>query len=214
VPSYELIAAAELAPDLTPEGAPLQITQPPVQAYAPTAELGGSGIRVGWHDKRTGDGDIWTAAIDNPASAAPVQTHAGDQFVPRMAWNGNGWGVVYHDDRAGVWQVYLARMDASATMRGETRMSDGTFDATFASVAWAGAWIVTWQEHVAAYVDQIMAMRFDDSGAPIGSPVVVAMAEGVGQPALAITPTGDVGIAWQEAHIGVELHFARVVCSP
>lgn len=197
-------------------GAPIQITDAAGSQYAPSIATSTSGVvRTAWHDMRAGEADIYSASTADVSIATPVTINEFDSLVPSIAPSGDGWAIAYHDIRSGFWQTYLAHTDVAGAAYYETPLSSGgNFYANFPRVVEAtSVSVVVWQETEGGDIARIVAARVRSSGGIIGDPVIVANTRGVGAPAIAAAANGDIGIAWQEAAVGAEIRFARIVCA-
>jgi hypothetical protein len=136
-----------LAPDGTPRGGEVRITNDPADSAWPDMawnDVAGEWAIV-WHDQRDGNAEVYFTRLDatgNKRGGDVRLTNAnGFSGYASIDWNGFQYGISWQDDRtaANLPSIYFAQVSSLGVKNGnELKLSTGTGVSSFTTALWNG----------------------------------------------------------------------------
>ena len=212
----------------TPDGVAL-CTAADEQAYPTIVSDGAGGAIVTWHDRRSGDFDIYAQRISAggsvqwAANGVPLCTAVGDQAYPTIVPDGaNGAVIAWYDYRGGPYSdIYVQRIAGGGTVQWTPNgvplcvATGNQSDPAIASDGEGGA-IVTWYDERSGTNSDIYAQRVSAAGAVQWTTDGVALCVATGRQYGAVTVADGAGgaiVAWSDERGGgsnADLYSQRI----
>ena len=212
----------------TPDGVAL-CTAADEQAHPTIVSDGAGGAIVTWHDRRSGDFDIYAQRISAggsvqwAANGVPLCTAVGDQAYPTIVPDGaNGAVIAWYDYRGGPYSdIYVQRIAGGGTVQWTPNgvplcvATGNQSDPAIASDGEGGA-IVTWYDERSGTNSDIYAQRVSAAGAVQWTTDGVALCVATGRQYGAVTVADGAGgaiVAWSDERGGgsnADLYSQRI----
>ena len=212
----------------TPDGVAL-CTAADEQAHPTIVSDGTGGAIVTWHDRRSGNFDIYAQRISAggsvqwAANGVPLCTAVGDQAYPTIVPDGaNGAVIAWYDYRGGPYSdIYVQRIAGGGTVQWTPNgvplcvATGNQSDPAIASDGEGGA-IVTWYDERSGTNSDIYAQRVSAAGAVQWTTDGVALCVATGRQYGAVTVADGAGgaiVAWSDERGGgsnADLYSQRI----
>ncbi|MFQ5607858.1 MAG: FlgD immunoglobulin-like domain containing protein [Candidatus Zixiibacteriota bacterium] len=216
-----VIRARRFSVDGIGVGAALTVNSdsPSVSHWAPAASYGEAGaFAVAWEDYRSGTADIFLRRFDATGMALAAEdnlidaaSRGRDQYIPDLVYSSiHGYLSAWTDSRdsGGIFLQRFGNPPGAGLVGANRELSRGATDEFYQNVALATDvnGLLTAAYCAYSFSDRTLAIRFDGSLNPIGSPVTVnSLLNGQPDaPALAISSAGRISVCWSETALGLE----------
>jgi hypothetical protein len=156
-------------------GSTVQVTSDPAESTLPAVAWNGTGYGILWVDDRTGNEEVYFAALDDLGNKAggDVQVTSVDLMLRdfrglQLAWTGEEFVATWADNRSGPLRVYFARLDAAGGKRSDDIEVSKTPNSAIDPVAvWNGVSLVAvWSDDRVAprriYLNRLLCGCSDD----------------------------------------------------
>lgn len=182
--------------------------------------FGAANYLVVWRDLRYGSSvDLWGARVTSEGEVLdpmglPINTSAGEQQNPDVAFGDSVFLVTWEDQRSGDYDIYAARVTIAGEIvdDGGLVVFGGAGDQRDPSVAFAdGVFLVVWKDRAGVDLD-IRAARVDEDGVVLDpGGIDVSVASGSQEASAVAAGAGQFMAVWHDYRTGGhDIYAARV----